>query len=51
MAGTEGTSVMKLAHANGVNIEGACEGSLACTTCHVHVDPKDLNKLTPAVEK
>ncbi len=34
-----GTSVMEAARKNGVDIEGACDGSLACSTCHVIVDP------------
>ena len=27
-----GLSVLEIAHNNGVDIEGACEGSLACST-------------------
>ena len=26
---------MDLAHLNSIDLEGACEGSLACSTCHV----------------
>jgi len=33
-----GLSVLEIAHRNNVDIEGACEGSLACSTCHVIVD-------------
>ena len=33
-----GLSVLEIAHRHGVDIEGACEGSLACSTCHVIVD-------------
>jgi len=33
-----GLSVLEIAHRNHVDIEGACEGSLACSTCHVIVD-------------
>ena len=33
-----GLSVLEIAHRNDVDIEGACEGSLACSTCHVIVD-------------
>ncbi len=32
-----GLSVLEVAHKHGVDIEGACEGSLACSTCHVIV--------------
>ncbi len=45
-----GLSVLEIAHKHGVDIEGACEGSLACSTCHVIVDPSWYPKLTPAVE-
>jgi 2Fe-2S ferredoxin len=30
-----GDDLLKIAHANGIELEGACEGSLACSTCHV----------------
>jgi ferredoxin len=40
-----GTSVLEAAHQNNVNLEGACEGSLACSTCHVIVDSKYYNML------
>ncbi len=33
-----GLSVMEIAHLHGIDLEGACEGSLACSTCHVIVD-------------
>ena len=35
-----GLSVLEIAHKNRIDIEGACEGSLACSTCHVIVDPE-----------
>ena len=40
-----GLSVLEIAHKHGVEIEGACEGSLACSTCHVIVDPAWSGKL------
>lgn len=33
-----GQTILQAAHANGVPLEGACEGSLACSTCHVVCD-------------
>ena len=45
-----GLSVMELAHRFDVDIEGACEGSLACATCHVIVAPPWFDKLEPASE-
>jgi ferredoxin, 2Fe-2S len=34
-----GLSVLEVAHKHGIDLEGACEGSLACSTCHVIIDP------------
>ncbi|MGH6719945.1 MAG: ferredoxin family 2Fe-2S iron-sulfur cluster binding protein [Alphaproteobacteria bacterium] len=45
-----GLSVMEVAHRNGIDIEGACEGSLACSTCHVVVDPEDYDRLAEPTE-
>jgi 2Fe-2S ferredoxin len=45
-----GLSVLEIAHKHGVDIEGACEGSLACSTCHVVVDPAWYPKLAEATE-
>ncbi|MBL8670445.1 MAG: ferredoxin family 2Fe-2S iron-sulfur cluster binding protein [Alphaproteobacteria bacterium] len=46
-----GLSVLEIAHRNAVDIEGACEGSLACSTCHVIVDAEDYDRLTAAKEE
>ena len=40
-----GTTVLEAAHNNNIDLEGACEGSLACSTCHVIVDEKFYNML------
>ena len=45
-----GLSVMEIAHRHGVDIEGACDGSLACSTCHVVVEPAWAEKLDEASE-
>ena len=45
-----GLSVLEIAHKHGVDIEGACEGSLACSTCHVIVDAEWLGKLGDPTE-
>ncbi|MBM3490994.1 MAG: 2Fe-2S iron-sulfur cluster binding domain-containing protein [Alphaproteobacteria bacterium] len=42
-----GDSVLQIAHRHNIAIEGACEGSLACSTCHVIVEPNHY-KLLPA---
>src|SRR6202161_1084933 len=45
-----GVSVLEIAHKNGVPLEGACEGSLACSTCHVIIDEAFYDKLKTATE-
>ncbi len=45
-----GLSVMEIAHRHEVDIEGACDDSLACSTCHVIVDPAWPVKLKEASE-
>ncbi|EDW70066.1 adrenodoxin-like protein 1, mitochondrial [Drosophila virilis] len=49
--GKVGDNVLYLAHRHGVEMEGACEASLACTTCHVYVQHNYLEKLNEADEK
>jgi len=45
-----GLSVLEIAHRNKIDIEGACEGSLACSTCHVIVDTDWYDLLKEASE-
>jgi 2Fe-2S ferredoxin len=45
-----GLSVLEIAHKHGIDIEGACEGSLACSTCHVIVDADWFELLADASE-
>jgi 2Fe-2S ferredoxin len=45
-----GLSVLEIAHKNNIDLEGACEGSLACSTCHVIVDPEWYELLEEASE-
>ena len=40
-----GTSVLEVAHKHHIPLEGACEGSLACSTCHVIVEDTFFDKL------
>ena len=47
----EGLSVLEIAHRNGIDLEGACEGSLACSTCHVVVDDAWFDKLEESTEE
>ena len=45
-----GLSVLEIAHKHGIDIEGACEGSLACSTCHVIVDAEWYELIKDATE-
>ena len=46
-----GTTVLELAWDNAVDIEGACEGSMACSTCHVIVDRAFFDRLPELSEE
>jgi 2Fe-2S ferredoxin len=45
-----GLSVLEIAHKHGIDLEGACEGSLACSTCHVVVDTEWIELLKEPTE-
>ena len=45
-----GLSILEIAHHNNIDLEGACEGSLACATCHVIVDEEFYHKLKAPLE-
>ncbi|KAF7275860.1 hypothetical protein GWI33_011196, partial [Rhynchophorus ferrugineus] len=43
--GKVGDNLLYLAHRYEIPMEGACEASLACTTCHVYVHGNYYDKL------
>jgi len=45
-----GLSVLEIAHRNDIDIEGACDGCLACSTCHVIIDDTWFDRLEEASE-
>ncbi|XP_078353750.1 adrenodoxin-like protein 1, mitochondrial isoform X1 [Oculina patagonica] len=49
--GKVGDNLLYLAHRHGIEMEGACEASLACSTCHVYVREDYLDKLPEPEEK
>lgn len=49
--GKVGKTLMSAAVAAGIEIEAACDGNCACSTCHVYIDEKYFDKLTPASEE
>ncbi len=48
--GLVGLSILEVAHHNNIDLEGACEGSLACATCHVILEEKIYNNLEQPTE-
>lgn len=51
VVGTAGDSLLHLAQAYGAPLEGTCDGQMACSTCHVIVDPADFDRLPRASEE
>ena len=49
--GKVGDNVMYLAHRYNIELEGACEASLACSTCHVYVKDEYTDKLSEPLEE
>lgn len=47
----EGMTILEVAHANGIDMEGTCEGNMACSTCHVIVDPLSFSNLPAPSEE
>ncbi len=45
-----GLSILEVAHSNNIDVEGACEGSLACATCHVILEENIYNKIDEPTE-
>jgi len=47
----EGSTILDVAHENGIDIEGACEGCMACSTCHIIVADEWFGKLPKSSEE
>ncbi|KAK6202896.1 2Fe-2S ferredoxin-type domain-containing protein [Scheffersomyces amazonensis] len=41
----EGDNILDIAQAHNLDMEGACGGSCACSTCHVIVDPEFYDEI------
>ncbi|KAG5350934.1 hypothetical protein C0989_008620 [Termitomyces sp. Mn162] len=41
----EGDDLLSIAHEYDIDLEGACEGSVACSTCHVILTPDYYDRL------
>ena len=46
-----GLSILEVAHNNGIDLEGACEGSLACSTCHIVIEKSFFDSLPEPSEE
>ena len=49
-AGAADQSLLDVAQAAGMPLEGTCEGQMACSTCHVIVEADDFARLPRASE-
>lgn len=45
-----GDNLLRLGQAEGLPLEGTCEGQMACSTCHVIVAPEWFDRLPRASE-
>ncbi len=43
-----GQNILEIAHDNGIDLEGACDAQLACSTCHVILEDKIFKDLPEA---
>lgn len=46
-----GTNLLDLAQRNSQPLEGTCEGSMACSTCHVIIGREDFERLPEMSEE
>ena len=46
-----GDNLLRVAQAAGLPLEGTCEGQMACSTCHVIVEPHWFDRLHEASEE
>jgi 2Fe-2S ferredoxin len=46
-----GQTLLEVAHENDIDLEGACDGSLACSTCHVVLEQEYFDMLPEPEEE
>jgi len=46
-----GDTLLEVGQENGIDLEGACEACMACSTCHVIVDEEWYERLKPSSEE
>lgn len=47
----DGDTILEVGQRHGIDLEGACEGGMACSTCHVIIDKDWYSRLDPASEE
>ncbi len=47
---TDGLSLMEIIYDAGIPIKAACFGCCSCSTCHVYIDARWLDKIDPTSE-
>ena len=47
----EGKTLLEVAQENKLNVEGACGGVMACSTCHMIVDPEWIVELANSTQE
>lgn len=50
-AAEAGDTLLRVAQAAGMPLEGTCEGQMACSTCHVVIDKDWFDRLPEASEE
>ena len=46
----ENWTLLQICRSYGIDIEGACEGNMACATCHIVIDDDWYQRLDPPTE-
>ena len=41
----DGSSLLEVSKKNNINLEGSCGGEMLCSTCHVYILSKHIDKL------
>jgi ferredoxin len=47
----EGDDILSVAQEHDIDLEGACEGSMACSTCHVILEPEYYDRIPEAEDE
>ena len=48
----ENRTILDLSKQENIDIEGSCDGSMACSTCHILIDKDWINKLpAPCIDE